>query len=535
MTSEILHLKNINLHLGKESDSTQILNNLSFNIFPSELVALIGESGSGKSMTAKLILRLSESLPGYKVDGDIHFNTQQSKVDILSSDLTRIRSLRSEEIGIVFQQSKTVFNPSKRIGEQIKEKLLVSDPQTSKSKLDEQVLNLLQESGLENAERYAASFPHQLSGGQIQRCLIALALANDPTVLIADEPASALDAHLKKDILNLLTQLKEDRGLSILLISHDLELVEAYSDRILILKDGNVVEQGDPLTIFNQPRHNYTKALMACKPPEDMKVKRLPVVEDFIQNPSLSINEFYQAQSITNVEIENRNLNLKNAKEILSLSGISKTYYKTNYIFKQDVDRIQPLKEFDLMLRQGEIVGLVGKSGSGKSTLARIASLLEKPEEGDVRYEGESVYKLSENTFEEKRRRIQLIFQDPMNSMPPHLDINQLFKELIKQNDWKERAIEALEEVGLDQSYLNKIPRTLSGGERQRILIARALIVNPQVLICDEILSALDVSSQARVLNLLKSLNEKLGLSILFISHDRNLVEYISDRIYSLD
>ncbi|NNF20472.1 MAG: ABC transporter ATP-binding protein, partial [Saprospiraceae bacterium] len=522
---ELLSLENIKLSIKQAGFEKDILSELSLTLHKGEILALVGESGSGKSMTVKSIARLNESIPGFELKGNIRFG--DSGTEILMLDQKSLGHFRNGSIGIIFQQSKNILNPSLKIGNQIGEKILIKE-KLSHATLKSKVNSLLELVELQPASRYSESYPHQLSGGQLQRGLIALAMANNPDVLLADEPVSALDAHLKTEILQLILKLKNDHGLSVMLISHDLELVSQVSDRIAIIKDGRIVEQGTAQQVLNQPDSEYTRALLACRPSTDMKTRRLAVLEDFLDNPALTSDGFNKNNVLKSKELESRSTMLEESEIVISLENVSKSYSSKTSIFRQNVKDIIAINNKSLKLRSGEILGLVGPSGSGKSTLARMMAFIEFPDKGTIRFRNSNIQDWNEIELQRNQQKIQMVFQDPLSVMPPHITVGRYLNEIISNSENQDKIIAGiLKKVGLGHTHIEKTPTMLSGGERQRVIIARSLLLDPEVLICDEILSALDVSVQAQVVNLLLELNRMDNLTILFISHDRNMVNFI--------
>lgn len=529
----VLSLEKLKLSIGTGSSGKEILSEITLSIQKGEILALVGESGSGKSMTVRAITRLDDSIPGYSVEGKIEYHGAYD-LDILDADSESLSKFRNENVGIIFQQSKNVLNPSQKIGKQITEKLRIRN-NISDSKVQTNILELLDLVELHPADRFSNSYPHQLSGGQLQRCLIALAMANNPEILLADEPVSALDEHLKTEILQLILKLKSTRNISVLLISHDLELIGQISDRIAIIQDGRIVETGSKEHILTKAETEYTRSLLACRPSREVKTNRLATMDDFIDDPELTREKFYRENMTEPEELEKRNKNLEAASELIELKSVSKSYSSATSIFKKDKLDVLAVKNVSMSIKPGEILGLCGPSGSGKSTLARLISFMEFPERGEILFKGKDVQNWNENELASNQRKIQIIFQDPLSVMPPHITVRNFLNEVLTNSEDPYKTIAGiLGKVGLDDSHLYKTPTMLSGGERQRVIIARSLLLEPELLICDEILSALDVSVQAQVINLLLQLNREEGLTILFISHDLNMVNFISDRVINL-
>ncbi|NNE27164.1 MAG: ABC transporter ATP-binding protein, partial [Saprospiraceae bacterium] len=414
-----------------------------------------------------------------------------------------MQEVRNQNIAYIFQQSANVFNPSMKIGDQIAESALYGK-RTAEPIIREKVHALLQSCGLEPTKRFAEAYPHQLSGGQIQRALIAMALINDPDLIIADEPTSALDSHLKESVIKLLEKINELHQTSILIISHDLNLVSKISSNIIVIDDGSVVEAQSKVSLMRKPMSEITRDMLNASAVFDSKS---PNTAAKVSNP------------ITMIEV----------------NALSKSYAAKTSIFKKNVKDIKAVDNISFSFNKGEILGIVGPSGSGKSTLARLLALIEDFDSGTYKFEGQHVRELSFSEFEQLKTQVQMIFQDPLSALAPHLTVKDVLFEVLPEKNQGLKVIEdALLNVDLNLDYLNRIPRMLSGGERQRILIARALLTQPKLLICDEILSALDVLTQYRIVQLLLKLNQSLGLSLIFISHDRKLVEFLSDQTIEL-
>jgi len=473
----ILSIKNLSLSIVNEGHEVQILNDLSFDLRQNEILGLCGVSGSGKSMTLKSIIRLFEQLD-VRYSGEVIYANDNEPKDILSLDGQELRALRKTEISYLFQQSNNVLNPGQRIGDQLIEIC------TDKLKAEITALALLEEVQLHPADRFYASYPHQLSGGEIQRILIAMSLMNEPKVLLADEPTSALDLKNKNLVIELLSQLKLKQNLSIIFVSHEMDVIDKLCDRKILIKSGSIVN--------------------------DKEVQSAFVMDNRI-----------------NVSDEN----------IVELKGLNKSYDRGS-LWQKSQTRSKVFENFNLQIKVGEIVGLLGVSGSGKSTLGKIVSLLEPFQSGSFLFNGNDINQLNRNELDTFRKQCQIIFQDSFSAMTPHHTVEDILKEVIvlhKLGEAPKLINTIMEEVGLEVSLKKRIARSLSGGQRQRVMIARALLMQPSLLVCDEIISSLDKENQIKVLNLLKSSREKYQMSILFISHNRQIVESISDRVIELD
>ncbi|MDA8640223.1 ABC transporter ATP-binding protein [Flavobacteriaceae bacterium] len=507
-----------------------ILKNISFEIKTNEIVAMVGESGSGKSLTALSLLGL---LPTEKISidsGSIQFNNKE----LLNLDEAQWRTIRGNQISMVFQEPQSSLNPTMRCGHQVEE--IIKEHYKNKYSADERkskVINAFDRVKLPNPERIYSAYPHEISGGQKQRVMIAMALMNEPSLLIADEPTTALDVQVQKEIIDLLKELQQEYKMSILFISHDLSLVSQLADKIVVFYQGSVVEIGTPQEIFKTPKEQYTRALIQARPKPNKRLKKLPTIEDF----KLKVIE----EELVSLKERNKRLEKIYAQEpLLSVRNLNKTYTSRNGFFGKQ-EKFTAINDLSFDLYPGETLGLVGASGCGKSTLGKALVYLNKPSKGEIFYKGKSLSKLNSSEIRRLRTEVQFIFQDPYAALHPQKKIGNAILEPIEAhqilpfNQRKNRVIDLLDQVGLNQSYFNRYPHELSGGQRQRVVIARALAVDPSVLICDESVAALDISVQAQVLNLLNELQEKLKLSYLFISHDLSVVQFISDKIMVMD
>ena len=514
----LVTVEQLSIKLGGQT----IIPNLSFDVHHNEILGIVGESGSGKSITAMSLMGLlpkqEESLQASRLDFD-----GQS---LIPFDEKRFRTLRGKEIGMVFQDPMSALNPSMRCGKQIEEVITLH---SSLPKKDHQahLYSLLEKVKLPDPKSMAKRYPHQLSGGQQQRVLIAMAIACQPKLLIADEPTTALDPEVQENIMALLKSIQKESKMSIVLISHDLNMVHRWADRVLVLNKGVCEELGTAKQLFQQPKSPYTKGLINAVPPVDRRPKRLQTIEDFINDAPKAANETKTSRS-------KRHKQLYQQSPILEVKGLQKT-------FSQGKQSHVALHKINFSLYPGETLGLVGSSGSGKSTLGNCLLKLTQPDEGEILYLGTRIDNLKGGLLQQYRKDIQLIFQDPFSSLNPKKKIGHMLTEPMlvhnigkNKHDRVDRAIQLLEQVGLEASHINHYPHMFSGGQRQRIGIARALAVEPKLIVCDESVSALDRSVQAHVLNLLNKLKESYALTYLFIGHDLEVVRYMSDRILHL-
>jgi peptide/nickel transport system ATP-binding protein len=493
---------------------TQAVNGVSFDIPEHTTVALVGESGSGKSVTAMSILNL---LPD---------NAQRSGVieyhgrDLLNASLPELQALRGKEIACVFQDPMTSLNPVFTVGEQLAEPLRRHLKMSRRSAI-ERAEALLTEVGIPEPRRRLASYPHEMSGGQQQRVMIAMALACEPKLLIADEPTTALDVTIQRQILELIARLQERHRMSVLFISHDLGVVGEIADQVIVMRQGVVREQGPVAAIFQAPQDAYTKALLACRPSVGFSGARLPVIDDHIEG--LAPTGSAKPKD-------------PNAPVVLEVRALAKSFFLREGLFGKR--EFKAVREVNFQLRRGHTLGVVGESGSGKTTMGLTLLRLHEPTAGEVLFDGRNLLTLTDAERQVMRRRIQIVFQNPYASLNPRFTIGQTLLEPMVIHrigadaaDRERRARKLLAQVGLDDSVFGKYPHEFSGGQRQRIAIARCLTLEPEVLVLDEAVSALDVSVQAQVLNLLKDLQDELGLSYVFISHDLAVVRFVSDDV----
>ncbi len=521
----LLQINNLSVSLAKKANKKKLIKNISFNIGVNEIVALIGESGSGKSVTSLSILGLLEK-KHFNFSGEIIFEGE----NILNLDGKDINRIRGSKISMIFQEPMSALNPTMKIGDQLYE-VFKAHKNLSFNNTVKRIKKLIKKVKLNNVNNLLEKYPHEISGGQKQRVMIVMALSSNPKLLIADEPTTALDVTIQKEIIDILKDLQQSENMSILFISHDLKLVSKISDKILILRNGKVVEAGTNKSIFNNPKKDYTKALLSIIINDKKRLKVLPTVESFNSN-AVSVYESNKQRKKRLDEIYSR-------KPILIIKNLSKYYNTANNIFKSNKD-FQALNNINLELYKGETLGLIGESGSGKTTLSNAILKIHDFEKGEITFLGEDVSTIKGEQLLNFKKNIQIIFQDPYASLNPLQKIKQIISEPLRfhkicdPDDIFERCKELMKDVGLDKTYLSRYPHELSGGQRQRVCIARAISVNPKVLICDESVSALDVSIQATVLNLLNSLKEKYNFTYIFISHDLSVVKYMSDKIIVL-
>ncbi|MFH1320324.1 MAG: ABC transporter ATP-binding protein [Bacteroidota bacterium] len=550
MANTLLEIKNLITEFQTEEETITAVNDISFSLKRGETVGIVGESGSGKSVTALSIMRLIPSPPGKIVSGEIIYHTQNHEtVNLLDISEKKMRSFRGNEISMIFQEPMTSLNPVFTCGNQVTEAITLHRKVGEKRAM-EIAVELFEKVMLPNPKRILDSYPHQLSGGQKQRVMIAMAMSCDPGILIADEPTTALDVTVQKTILDLMLKLQEEHNMGILFITHDLGVIAELADKVVVMYRGKIVEQGKVLDIFSNPQHPYTKGLLSCRPPLRKRLSLLPTIADFMQadkdgevkESDKTIEEVINKLVITKEDRAKTQEALYKKRPLLMVKNL-KTYFPVSKgLFGKITDYIKAVDDVSFDLFPGETLGLVGESGCGKTTLGRTILRLEEPMEGEIIYKGKDIALLSKHELRDLRKEIQIIFQDPYSSLNPRITIGNAIMEpmqvhgiLQNNKERKEKVIEILEKVKMDASLLYRYPHEFSGGQRQRICIARALSVNPKFIICDESVSALDVSIQAQVLNLLNELKKEFGLTYIFISHDLSVVKFMSDRMLVMD
>ncbi|MGV0965937.1 ABC transporter ATP-binding protein [Empedobacter falsenii] len=523
----IIEVKNLSISFGDK----QVLNNINFKVKQGDTLGIVGESGSGKSLTSLAIMGLLSPNATIHPESEILFRQDDKMIDLLKLSPKELEEIRGNEIGMIFQEPMTSLNPSLRCGEQVEEAIRLHQ-NLSKEEAKKKVLHLFEQVKLPNPERIYKAYPHELSGGQKQRVMIAMAISCEPKLLIADEPTTALDVTVQKATLDLLKELQEKNNMSMLFISHDLGVIANVCEEVLVMFRGDVVEQGNVETIFNHPKENYTKGLIACRPRLDERAKRLPTVKDFLENPN------FETKIYTEEERKAFHEKIYANPPILEVKNLKKYFYPSTLFGNATIPNVKAVDDISFKVYPGETMGLVGESGSGKTTLSRTVLLLEKPTAGEIYYNGIDITKLKKEEIRKLRREIQIIFQDPYSSLNPRQTVAQIITEPMQvhkigqnKSERLQTASSLLQKVGLSDQDLNKYPHEFSGGQRQRIGIARALALNPKFIICDESVSALDVSVQAQVLNLLNDLKTEFGFTYIFISHDLAVVKYMSDQL----
>ncbi len=524
----LLEVKNLSVEFKSENGFVRAVDNVSFNIPKGETVALVGESGSGKSVTSLCTMGLLSSPPGKITGGEIYFEGK----DLLKFSERQMRKIRGNRISMIFQEPMTSLNPVFTVGYQIVESLRLHK-KLNKKQAWERATELLYEVGIPSPAQRVRAYPHELSGGQRQRVMIAMAIACEPDLLIADEPTTALDVTIQKQILDLMNKLKLAHKMSLLFITHDLGVVGDIADRVVVMYKGQKVEEGGAQDLFKNAQHPYTKGLIACRPTLDKDYRRLATVSDFMDSRGVEKSFDYSSlgeRQHTPVQ--------KNDKVLIEIKNLKKFFPLKKNFFGNPTAWMKAVDDVSLDVIKGRTLGLVGESGCGKTTLGRTLLRLIEPTSGQILYDGKDLLSLDKKSMREMRKKIQIIFQDPYASLNPRMTVGSaiiepmtIHKIGVNKAERKDRAADLLEKVGLGPEFLNRYPHEFSGGQRQRICIARALAVKPEFIVCDESVSALDVSIQAQILNLLVDLKEEFKLTYIFISHDLAVVKFIADEV----
>ena len=543
----VLNVKDLKVEFKTEDKTVTAVNGISFKVYKGQTVGIVGESGSGKSVTSLSVMGLLPKPYGNITNGSINFKGK----DLTKISEEALRSYRGNDISMIFQEPMTSLNPVYRCGQQVVEAIRIHQ-KLSKSQAKTLALELFDKVQLPDPERIYKAYPHEISGGQKQRVMIAMAMSCNPEILIADEPTTALDVTVQKTIIDLMMQLKKEHDMSIVFITHDLGVIAEIADRVIVMYHGDIVEEGSVADIFKNPKHPYTKGLLACRPPLDKRLSSLPVVDDFVTktpegefkhsqittDDTYSVEKAHKSREISIKEHQDRLDKLFSKEPVLKVRDL-KTYFplKKNMLGKV-VEHVKAVDNVSFDVYPGETLGLVGESGCGKTTLGRTVLRLIQPTAGSIVYKGKDLAELSHQQMREMRKEIQIIFQDPYSSLNPRLTIGSAIMEpmqvhgvLANDAQRKDKVIELLKKVNLKEEHFNRYPHEFSGGQRQRICIARALALDPKFIICDESVSALDVSVQAQVLNLLNKLKEDFGFTYIFISHDLSVVKFMSDRM----
>ncbi|MBV7270091.1 ABC transporter ATP-binding protein [Winogradskyella luteola] len=522
---DLLNVKDLSISFFDGKTEKKIIKSISFQVKPNEILAVIGESGSGKSISSLAIMGLLPKQISKITSGSILFEN----IELTNYSEQNYLKIRGNDIAMIFQEPMSSLNPSMRCGRQVEE-ILRQHSTLSASEVKSEILQLFEKVKLPNPNRIFKSYPHEISGGQKQRVMIAMAIACKPKLLIADEPTTALDVTVQKEILELLKTLQKETKMSILFISHDLSLVAELADKVLVMYKGEIVEQDKTQIIFNSPKHNYTKALIGARPSTAYRLKKLPTISDFMEG---EVN----TKLITIEDRKKNHEKIYAQSPLLEVIDVEKIYLSSKGFFSKDI-AFKAVDGVSFKVYPGETLGLVGESGCGKSTLGNAILQLDKATSGIIKYNGKDITGLRKKELRRLRKDIQIIFQDPFASLNPRLTVGNAIIEPMKVHkignsyaERKEKVIELLEKVGLEAYAFSRYPHEFSGGQRQRIGIARTIALEPQLIVCDESVSALDISVQAQVLNLLNNLKEQFGFTYIFISHDLAVVKYMADQL----
>ena len=545
----ILQIKDLQVSFMHHGVETRAVDHISLKLHKGESIGIVGESGSGKSVTALSIMNLLKSPPAQINSGKIYFKSRDfGNIDIFQAPEPKLQAIRGNEIAMIFQEPMSSLNPVLTCGNQVEEALKVHR-NMSDVEARAKTLGLFDEVKLSRPEKIFNSYPHEISGGQKQRVMIAMAMSCNPSVLIADEPTTALDVTVQSSILRLMEGLRENHDTSLIFISHDLGVIAEVADRIIVMYEGKIVEEGNVFQIFNNPQHPYTKGLLACRPRLDIQLRRLPTISDFMtQNQNGGSNKYNSIGEalLLNAELKKetiqKRLDVIQGGPILKVNNLKKSFPIKKGLFGKAKEEVLAVDDISFEIYPGETVGLVGESGCGKTTLGRSIIRLINPNSGEIVFDGYSIHEMKGEALRQLRKKMQIIFQDPYSSLNPRQTIGQAISEplkihkiLINKKKRKERVLELLEKVGLSEAHYNRFPHEFSGGQRQRVCIARALATSPKFIICDESVSALDVSVQAQVLNLLNDLKEEFKFTYLFISHDLSVIKFMADRIFVMN
>ena len=534
MPSKLLTIRNLKVAFKHENQWVEAVHGIDMDVYAGKTLGLVGESGSGKSVSSLAVMRLlNEKMSRIEAD-----SIQIEGEEIKGFSESQMAEVRGKRIAMIFQEPMTSLNPVYKCGYQVSEMILQHET-VSKAEAKTRVIELFKQVMLPRPEAIYDSYPHELSGGQKQRVMIAMAIACHPKLLIADEPTTALDVTVQKEILKLLRQLQAETGMGMIFITHDLGVVAEIADDVAVMHNGKIMERGTVQDILNHPQQPYTQGLLACRPPINVRLKRLPIVKEFLDGQWQGGKEqILHDLQITPEERQAHLEQLYSQQPLLRVDNLKTWYPLRKGVFGSVYDHVKAVDDVSLEVYEGETLGLVGESGCGKTTLGRSILRLAEPTSGKVWFDGIEVTALKGQALRDFRKQAQIVFQDPYSSLNPRLTIGEAIAEPmlvhgIEKDRKKSRVMvcDLLEQVGLQAEHYDRYPHEFSGGQRQRICIARALAVNPRLVICDESVSALDVSVQAQVLNLLNKLKEERHLTYIFISHDLSVVRFMSDRV----
>jgi peptide/nickel transport system ATP-binding protein len=531
----ILSVQHLQIDFKTEEGIVTAVKDLNFDLYQGEILGIVGESGSGKSVSSMAIMGILSKM-AIIANGSIqYFRSEEEAIELTKLPEKQFREIRGAEISMIFQEPMTSLNPVIRCGEQVVEAIMLHQ-HISYQQAKQQTLTLFEEVKLPRPDKIFTSYPHQISGGQKQRVMIAMAISCKPKLLIADEPTTALDVRVQKTILEILLNLQKKYGLSIIFITHDLGVIAQIAQRVLVMYKGTIAESGSIDQIFNHSQTPYTQGLLNCRPRTDVRTAILPTVNDYLKFGKEAVDQ--KLTFISSKARQEQHAKCYQQDPMFQVQNLTTSFVSERNIFGKVKSSVYAVNEVSFDIYKGETLGLVGESGCGKTSLGRTILQMIPSSAGRVLYKGVDLKQLSKSSLRHLRREIQIIFQDPYSSLNPRLSIGEAILEpmtvhniLNNQKERKAKVIELLERVSLNESHFNRYPHEFSGGQRQRIVIARSLALKPEFIVCDESVSALDVSVQAQVLNLLNELKAEFGLTYLFISHDLSVVKYMSDRL----
>ena len=531
----LLSIKKLQVDFRSEQSTVTAVKDLSFDLHQGEVMGIVGESGSGKSVSSMAIMGILSKMASIPNGSIKYYKNSDKPIELTKLSEADYRKIRGSEISMIFQEPMTSLNPVIRCGEQVVEAIMLHQKIDYK-KAKEQTLELFKEVELPRPDKIFKSYPHQISGGQKQRVMIAMAISCKPKLLIADEPTTALDVRVQKTILDILLNLQKKYGMSIIFITHDLGVIAQIADRVLVMYRGELIEEGNIQTIFHNPKTPYTQGLINCRPPISNRPIMLATVSDYFDLSSDEIKA--KTRLFSSEERIAKHKILYNQEPLLQIENLTTSFVSERNFIGKATSTVNAVNNVSFEVFKGETLGLVGESGCGKTSLGRTLLQMIPSNAGRVLYKGIDLANLSKKELRQIRQEIQIIFQDPYSALNPRLSIGEAILEpmmvhgiLNSKKERKAKVIELLERVNLSESQYNRYPHEFSGGQRQRIVIARSLALNPEFIVCDESVSALDVSVQAQVLNLLNELKDEFGFTYLFISHDLSVVKYMSDRI----
>ena len=537
----LLKIKNLKTYFHTRAGTNRAVDDISFSINKGEIVGVVGESGSGKSVTCHTLLGLLPQPPAKVEGGSVTFEGEE----LLTLSHSQLRKIRGKRISMIFQDPMSCLNPYLKILDQVIEPILIHE-NVSRQTAETRAIEIMKKVGIRDAETRAHSYPHEFSGGMRQRVMIAMALVTKPDLLLADEPTTALDVTVQARILKILHDLKDDLGVAVLFVTHDLGVVADIADRVVVMYRGKIVEQGKTRDIFEKPSHPYVKGLLACRPTLETQYRTLPTVDDFLKSEvgpdgSFILSERTDSQKRLiglRQELTGENVDRVHSTTLLEVKALKVHFHSGGGFLGNPRSTIKAVDGVDLTIERGQTLGLVGESGCGKTTLGRAILRLQPSNSGTILYDKNELTTRNQSEMLEFRKRMQIIFQDPYASLNPRQTIEQTLTEPMlvhkigsNHSERRDRIVSLLEEVGLGSNFLLRYPHEFSGGQRQRISVARALAVEPEFIVCDECVSAMDVSVQAQVLNLLRELQQKRNLTYLFISHDLSVVKFMSDNM----